>query len=318
MLKKKEKLEKQKEQNKETENKIGIKEKIKRFLKNKKAVAMLMEYIITIECFAMLFLLIAPEEVKAATSTADANGITWAYTLSNGQATNVYYRSGTLGETVEIPASLSDGTNEYPVVSLYKSSFSNISNTTVKKVIIPEGVTSIGSYAFFKCSSLTSVVIPSSVTSIGDYVFDGCSSLTSVVIPEGVTSIGVRTFADCSSLMSIEIPSNVTSIGGNAFSSCSSLTSVNIPSSVTSIGQRAFGGCSSLTSLIVNENNQNYSSENDIIYNKDKTTLIQCAGGREGEVNIPSTVTRIGNYVFDGCSSLTSVVIPEGVTRIGG
>ena len=196
-----------------------------------------------------------------------------------------------------------------------------LNNELVTDLVIPDGVTSIGAYAFAGCASLTSITIPSSVTSIGDYAFSGCSSLTSITIPSSVTSIGSSAFADCSALESITIPfvgatkdgtSNThfgyifgasfsssnedcvpsslktvvitegTSIGDSAFSGCSSLTSITIPSSVTSIGSSAFGGCTSLTSI-----------------------------------TIPSRVTSIGGFAFSGCSSLTSIVIPDSVTRIG-
>ncbi len=96
----------------------------------------------------------------------------------------------------------------------------------VKSVIIGEGVTRIGNFAFIYCSDLTSVTIPESVTSIGDRAFDGCTGLTSVTIPEGVTSIGDYAFSYCSSLTSVTIPSSVTNIGAYAFYNCPSLTSV--------------------------------------------------------------------------------------------
>ena len=156
------------------------------------------------------------------------------------------------------------------------------SRSRVKSAVIAEGVTSIGSYAFFYCTSLTSVTIPDSVTSIGDEAFDGCRSLTSVTIPDGVTSIGESAFRGCWSLTSVTIPDGVTSICDNTFDGCTSLTSVTIPDSVTSIGDSAFQGCTSLTS-----------------------------------VTIPDSVTYIGDYAFRSCTSLTSVTIPDGVTSIG-
>ena len=121
----------------------------------------------------------------------------------------------------------------------------------ITTVSLPEGLTSIGEYAFYGCSSLTSVTIPAGVTSIGDSAFYGCSSLTSVTIPESVTSIGCAVFRGCSSLTSVTIPAGVTSIGDWAFCDCSSLMSVTIPEGVTSIGYAAFCGCSSLTSVTI-------------------------------------------------------------------
>lgn len=122
--------------------------------------------------------------------------------------------------------------------------------TNAVKVDIGTAVTSIGDYAFYKCSSLTSVTIPDSVTSIGGGAFNDCSGLTSVTIPAGVTSIKYRAFRDCSGLTSITIPDSVTDIGSMAFYNCSSLTSVTIPDSVTDIRAKAFYNCSSLTSII--------------------------------------------------------------------
>ena len=117
---------------------------------------------------------------------------------------------------------------------------------TAPSFAIADSVTSIESYAFSGCSSLTSITIPDSVTSIGSYAFAYCSSLTSIVIPDSVTSIGDRAFYDCDNLTSIIIPDSVTSIGSSAFADCRSLASITIPDSVTSIGSYAFSGCSKL------------------------------------------------------------------------
>ena len=123
----------------------------------------------------------------------------------------------------------------------------------IKKVIIENGVTSIGTSAFYSCSSLTSVIIPNSVVSIGRQAFCDCSTLTSVNIPNSVTSIETAIFQGCSSLTSVNIPNSVTSIGGNAFYNCSGLTSITIPNSVTSIEGGAFMSCSGLTSVTIPE-----------------------------------------------------------------
>ena len=109
-----------------------------------------------------------------------------------------------------------------------------------------QGITSIGEYAFQKCTSLTSVTIPSGVTSIGEQAFRYCSSLTSVTIPNSVTSIGESAFDSCTNLKSIEIPSSVTSIEQYAFFRCSSLASVTVQATTPPILESGvFGNTSS-------------------------------------------------------------------------
>ena len=190
-------------------------------------------------------------------------------------------------------------------------------------IIIPEGVTSIGDTAFESCDSLTSVGFRdnSQLTSIGSSAFYDCTSLTTINFGENsqLTSISQVAFYGCSSLTSITIPENVTSIDRAAFSSCSSLTSITIPDSVTSIGSSVFSGCSSLASIEVEPANENYSSEDGVLFNKDKTTLVAYpVGNTSTSYSIPLSVTSIGSSAFSGCSSLTSITIPESVTSIGG
>ena len=153
------------------------------------------------------------------------------------------------------------------------------------------------------------------VTSIGNGAFNERTKLTSIEIPSSVTSIGERAFGDCSGLTSIEIPAGVTSIGSEAFSGCSGLTSIEIPAGVTSIGDGAFYGCSRLTSIVVEAGNTVYDSRDNCnaIIEKETNTLIQGCNNTK----IPSGVTEIGRYAFDGCSGLTSIEIPSSVTSIG-
>ena len=166
--------------------------------------------------------------------------------------------------------------------------------------------------------SIKTVEIQNEVTSIGNYAFENCKSLTSIEISSNVTIIGDDAFAYCTNLTSIEIPSSVTSIGSSAFLDCTNLTSIEIPSSVTSVGYYAFSECTSLNSINVDKSNQKYSSEDGILFDKDKKELIRYpTGKKEKEYNIPSSVTRIEWAAFSGCTSLTSIEIPSSVTRIG-
>ena len=167
-------------------------------------------------------------------------------------------------------------------------------NWKIKNVIINNGVTSIGNYAFYMCPSLN------------------------ITIPNSVTSIGKSAFSYCSDLISITIPNSVTSIGNYAFEYCSNLTSITIPNNVTSIGNRAFGSCRSLTTINVDFNNEKYMSDNGVLFTKDKKTLIQYPSKKEGtEYLISQGVESIENYAFWGCGNLTNIIIPDSVTDIG-
>lgn len=178
-------------------------------------------------------------------------------------------------------------------------------------------VTEIGSYAFYSCSNLTSINIPDAVTKIGEWAFYSCSNLTSVNIPDAVTQIEPGVFCVCSSLTSVNIPDAVTQIGEKAFMKCSRLTSINIPDAVTQIGEAAFENCIRLSEIVVGNGNSNYSSEDGVLFNINKTELIKCPGGKEGEYSIPTSVNKICDSAFSTCANLTSVYIPNSVTEIG-
>uniref|UniRef100_UPI0037DDC2AC leucine-rich repeat domain-containing protein n=1 Tax=Methanomethylophilus alvi TaxID=1291540 RepID=UPI0037DDC2AC len=175
-------------------------------------------------------------------------------------------------------------------------------------VLFNKSKTSLIQYPAGKTDS--AYTIPDSVTSIGNYAFFGCTSLTSVTIPDSVTYIGYDAFFGCTSLTSVTIPDSVTSIGYDAFFGCTSLSSVTIPDSVTSIGNYAFSECTSLTAINVAEGNTAYVSENGVLFNKSKTSLIQYPAGKtDSAYTIPDSVTSIGNYAFFSADSLKSIEV---------
>ena len=262
--------------------------------------------------------------------------------------------------------------------SIGEDAFWYCSNLT--SIEIPSSVTSIGSYVFGSCSALETVTFGanSQLESIGSFAFRDCSNLTSIEIPSGVTSIGEYTFSDCDALERVNITdidawamidfgnnnllsygaglylngelvtevtlTTATKITDRAFYGYDSLTSITIPSSVTSIGGYAFYNCNKLENITVDPSNANYcSDEYGVLFNKDKTELIQYPiGNTRTQYTIPSSVTSIGEYAFcdcsalgtvtfganshlesigsfafESCSSLTSIEIPSSVTSIG-
>ena len=217
---------------------------------------------------------------------------------------------------------------------------------------IPGTVASIGDGAFRYCTSLTGITIPNSVTRIGNDAFEYCIGLTGITISSSVVSIGNDAFLKCAGLAAITvdtgnsvyssvagvlfdkskvtliqypggqagsytIPNNVTIIGDAAFYSCASLTGVTIPNTITSIVDAAFQDCASLTEITVGALNSTYCSVDGVLFDRSKTMLIQCPGGKTGSYTIPGTVTSIGDGAFKYCASLTSVTIPSSVTNIG-
>lgn len=175
--------------------------------------------------------------------------------------------------------------------------------SSINEVVVQSGITTIGDYLFYECSSLASITLPDSLTGIGSRVFYNCTSLTSVTLPDSLTSIGSYAFYNCTSLDSIILPDSVTSIGNDAFWN-SGLTSITIPGSVTSIGEKAFNECTSLASVNIPNS----------VTSIGEGAFYSC---RLTSITIPDSVTSIGNYVFNYCTSLISVTILNSVTSIG-
>lgn len=174
----------------------------------------------------------------------------------------------------------------------------------LKKIILPDNVKNIESYAFKGCTDLSFLELPSSLTSIGRSGFEGCKGLRSLQLPSGLTSIDNSVFAECTGLSSLQLPSGLLSIGDGAFFNCCGLTSVSFPSVLTSIGNSSFASCSSLTSVSLPSELTRISSG----------TFLRCYSLKS--VQLPSDVKIIGDGAFQECTGLTSLELPSGLTKI--
>jgi len=241
----------------------------------------------------------------------------------NLSGANILAYTGTAG-TVAVSTT-------FPANKMPKNSFCNIDysvNATLKSVVLPNSITSIGSYVFFNCTGLTSITIPNAVTLIEDYAFYGCSGFTNLTIPNTVKSIGTFVFSGCTGLTGITLPNAITSIGDWTFGNCSRLSSLSIPNTVTTIGIYAFYNCTSLTNLIVPNSVQfigkgtfsNCAGLTNItlpntINSIENGTFTDCIGLTS--VTIPASVDSIGTWAFSGCKKLLNLTIPQNVTKIG-
>ena len=214
----------------------------------------------------------------------------------------------------------------------------------VLNVVLAEGITEIPYHAFYKCSNLTTVEIPATVTKMGkNDVFEGCKNLTSITVaaenstftaqdgvlynadqtellicppgksgnvtlPTTVTRIAGSAFKDCAKLTGVTLHEGITKIENVVFEGCDSLTEVTLPATLTSLGNGAFNNCAGLTSLNVAAENADFSSQDGVLYDKDKTELLLYPMARpDTDFTIPDSVTRIDSYAFEGARYLKNV-----------
>ncbi len=156
------------------------------------------------------------------------------------------------------------------------------------------------------------------LTNLGAFSFWNCKKMTQILLPNSITRIGNRSLS-WASISTITLPSNLQRIEGLAFSDCNFLTSVHIPANVNYIHVEPFNYCLALQNITVDTNNQYFTAENGVLYNKAKTILLKYPSCKtETTFAVPNTVTTIYNYSFDCCKYLTSVNIPSSVTYVGG
>ena len=200
------------------------------------------------------------------------------------------------------------------------------SKRKIEHIVIEEGVTGVGSYAFYYAENAVSLELPDSLTRIGEWAFDYCMDLKSVVIPDGVTELPKRVFCNCFVLESVVLPDGLTEIGPYAFYGCFILHAVNWPSSLRSIGESAFIHADleqvtlpeGLTSVGANAFEYNIKLRSITFPDSVESFGSGVLGGCEKltEVRLPAGLTEIPSNCFNGCRTLTAVEIPAGVTEI--
>ena len=188
----------------------------------------------------------------------------------------------------------------------------------LSSVILQDGMTEIYGGVFNSCKSLTEIKLPKNLTILGESSFADCARLKSIDIPKYVTKIDDMVFNGCVELENVDMKDNITKIGKNAFKDCKSLKTINIPKSVTNIGAGPFRGCCNLEEITVDSKNRWFKSLDNILFNKNKSTLI-CYPSKSSasEYVIPDSVTGVSDWAFCECSSLTKIVIPDSVSEIG-
>lgn len=235
-----------------------------------------------------LFLMIAlPSVARADDSGTCGNDLTYHYVES------------TKTLTISGSGAMNDYSN-YSNFSPWKSYAGNI-----LKVVIGNGVTSIGNYAFDDCSEIKIVVLPDGVTSIGRGAFRKCTNLSSVKMPQGLQTIGAYAFYSCKNLIEATIPNSVTSIGSDAFEYCKSLSRVILPNQLKKIENNTFEQCDVLETVVIPTG----------VTSIGKDAFSFC--DRLSAVTIPNTVTSIGDDAFSCCSALKTVTIPNSVLTLG-
>ena len=228
--------------------------------------------------------------------------------------------------------------------------------THLRRIVLPENVSSIGEYAFNGCVALEEVVLSDSLVTLGAYSFNNCTALKTISLPEGIAAIQNYTFAGCSGMENIVIPKSTESIGNYAFKACTSLRTLKLNEGLTTIGSYAFSGCSSLESLTIPstvtkidtrafENNTSlndivlpatfgaastaYASSAGIFYGCNAISSVTLCEGMTGipsglfagaglkSIVLPNTIETIGAYAFSKCTLLRSVSMQEGLKTIG-
>lgn len=191
-------------------------------------------------------------------------------------------------------------------------------HSTLKRVVLPEGMTIVEANTFFGCASLQEVILPTTITKIDYSAFEECTALKSISIPEGVTTLGSASFQSCTSLEDVNLPSTLTQIGYNAFKNCTSLKEITIPEATTTVQENAFDSCTSLKKAVFLGKKvsfgpsvfANATALETLVLPAEQDYIIAyfCNGATAlKSITIPNTVTDIYHRAFLNCTSLETV-----------
>ena len=192
--------------------------------------------------------------------------------------------------------------------------------TSLTQVNFPASLTKIGNNAFYGCTGLTSLNLPASLETLNDFAFYGCTEITgTVTLPANLKTIGIYAFYGCKKVDAFDFTqcTQLTSIDSGAFGNCTKITAVTLPKSLKMIAGNAFSGCTALTTLTVDAASTHLSSQDNIVYDFNKTKLL-CRAPNVTQVTFPPTLTEIAVYAFKDCTSLTQVNFPASLTKLGG
>ena len=196
---------------------------------------------------------------------------------------------------------MGDATSTYSTFSLYDTN----ENTSLKTIVLPKGITTIGSQCFYNFRSLYSVDLPQDIININTGSFNGCTSLITINLPKSITSIGSNCFYNCSSLSTITLPEGLSELKSNCFYGCVSLKTINLPKNLTSIDYNCFYGCTSLKTIDLPES----------LISLGFGCFYGCTSLMS--INLPKNLTSIGYKCFYECKSLRTIDLPESLLSIG-
>ena len=244
------------------------------------------------------------------TNNTSSNSVCYVYEVRNGQRYYKYYtyntpstiKTVTVTDATQIASGAFANSKNITKILLNDGITSvgdyAFQNCGMKDFAIPESVNKIGTYAFYGCTGLTEMHIPNAVTEIKKYTFYGCNKISKLTLSKNTTAIGQYAFCNCSGIFKFVIPDKTETISDNAFYGCSKVKAINIPDSVSSIGSYAFYGCASATTLSIGSGI--------------KTVPTYAFGNCTGlnSVTVPNTVTEIKNAAFYGCNNVTDITLP--------